>query len=251
MAITAQARRVMDRPRPVDGESARRHIRLAEDLPAPHGSSQPVLLRAFHPDPPSVEELQLVQKIFFLSSGEMPRVIVFSGVEEQDASETVCARTAEVLSCLVNESICLMDADVRDPRLHLRYDIDGSAHRGVSGAGGSSDEDPVRSANLWVLPASALRECHAGFAPTQIRGRLEAMRAQFGFVLICAPPLSTAAEGILLGQLADGIVLTVMARSTRREAALKVRRNLDLYNVRLLGAVMNEREGKTRKQSMA
>lgn len=238
MPITAQARRMMEPIQPAASEAPEPRIRFAEPLPTTHLPMHPVPLNGFIPEAPSVDELQLVQRMFFLSGDEVPRVIVFCGVEARDGVEVVCARTAEVLSCLMNETVCLMDANFHEPTLHRRYQIDASLRfRGA-------DADPKaagRGSNLSVLPAAALRDSRPGFAPAQVRDRLETLRRQFGFLLICAPPLSTAAEGFLLGQAADGVVLTVMARSTQRAAALKVRRNLELYNVRLLGVVMNER----------
>src|SRR5262249_37470233 len=50
----------------------------------------------------------------------------------------------------------------------------------------------------------------------------------------------TGAEGFLLGQISDGIVLTVLAHSTQRAVAKRVHHDLDLCNVRILGVAMQE-----------
>lgn len=210
-----------------------------------------VPLNGFVPEPPTLDELQIVQRVFFLAGDEIPRTVVFCSVEEGDGASAVCARTAEVLSSMVSETVCLMDANLRAPTLHLRYEIDESLeYRGAR----CSTGDPasrLRGPNLWVLPAAALKDSRPGFSPEQVRTRLGTLREQFGFLLMTAPPLSTAAEGFLLGQMADGVVLTVMAHSTRRAIAQKARRNLELYNVRVLGAVLNERPPKSRRVAMA
>lgn len=209
-----------------------------------------VPLNGFVPQSPTLDEMQIVQRVFFLAGDEVPRVVVFCGVEEGDAADSVCARTAEVLSSMVSETVCVMDANLRAPTLHLRYEIDDA----LEFRGNHSEGDPtnrLRGPNLWVLPAAALKDSRPGFSPDQVRTRLGALREQFGFLLIAAPPLSTAAEGFLLGQMADGVVLTVMAHSTRRVVAQKVRRNLELYNVRVLGAVLNERKSKPAHAAMA
>lgn len=215
-------------------------VHQAGAAPEPHFQVAAVPLNGFVPKPPTLEELQLVQRMFFLSGEGMPRVIVFCGVEAGDCAETVCARTGEVLSCLVNEPVCVMDANLRAPTLHLRYDIDDAdvSHAGVAQQPGR--EASPRDSSLWIIPAGALRECRPGFAPDSVKKRVSVLREKFGFLLIAAPPLSTAAEGFLLGQMADGVMLNVMAGSTQRAAAIKVRRNLELYNVRLLGAIVNE-----------
>jgi Mrp family chromosome partitioning ATPase len=58
--------------------------------------------------------------------------------------------------------------------------------------------------------------------------------------LIDSPPLNTYADGIALGQLADGLVLVLEANSTRREVALRVAEHLRAAQVRMLGAVLNK-----------
>ncbi len=210
-----------------------------------------VPLNGFVPEPPTLDELQIVQRLFFLAGDEVPRAVVFCAVEEGDGADAVCARTAEVLSSMVSETVCLMDTNLRAPTLHLRYEIDESLEfRGAN----CREGDPagrLRGPSLWVLPAAALKDSRPGFSPEQVRARLAPLREQFGFLLMTAPPLSTAAEGFLLGQIADGVVLTVMAHSTRRAVAYKVRRNLELYNVRVLGAVLNEHPSKSARAAMA
>lgn len=209
-----------------------------------------VPLNGFVPEPPTLDEMQIVQRVFFLAGDEVPRVVVFCGVEEGDGADSVCARTAEVLSSMVSEAVCVMDGNLRAPTMHLRYEIDDTLEfRGARGEGDPASR--LRGPNLWVLPAAALKDSRPGFSPEQVRTRLGSLREQFGFLLIAAPPLSTAAEGFLLGQMADGVVLTVMAHSTRRAVAQKVRRNLELYNVRVLGAVLNEPPSKSPHAVMA
>lgn len=202
----------------------------------------PVPLSGFLPEPATPDELQLVQRIFFLSGDEAPRIVVFCGVQRGDEASMVCARAAEVLSSMVSDTVCLIDADLRSPSLHLRYEIDNALRvRGQPRGGPAQEAARMRGPNLWVLPAAALKDARPGFSPDQVRTQLAHLRERFGFLLIAAPPLGTAAEGFLLGQVADGVVLTVSAHYTERALAQKVRRNLELYNVRLLGAVMTER----------
>lgn len=211
-----------------------------DEFPPAHLAVPAVPLHGFVPKSPSLEEMQLVQRMFFLSGEDIPRIIVFCGVEAGDGSETLCARTGEVLSCLLKESVCIMDANPRAPTLHLRYDIDDDGSAFGRRALDTSGDRTLMEPNLWVLPAGSQHECRSEFAPDQMRQRLTVLREKFGFLLVSAPPLAKAADGYLLGQMADGVVLSILARSTQREAAIKVRRNLDHYNVHFLGAVLNE-----------
>ncbi len=71
--------------------------------------------------------------------------------------------------------------------------------------------------------------------------RVMELRNEFDYVLIDSAPMNTNAEGALLGQLADGLVLVLEANSTRREAAVRITESLRSSNVRVLGAVLNKR----------
>ena len=59
--------------------------------------------------------------------------------------------------------------------------------------------------------------------------------------MIDSPPLSTYSDGIVLGQLSDGVVMVLEANSTRREAALRVAEGLRARQIKVLGAVLNKR----------
>jgi polysaccharide biosynthesis transport protein len=188
----------------------------------------------------SAEELRLVQHLFFLSGIKGPRLVVFSGVEPDDGAVPVCARVGEVLASLVRQPVCLIDADTSSPSLHWRYNIENVA--GFANSRPTLWKDRachIDGRNLWVLPAGTPLTNRPILFPGNIRDGLKTMREQFGYILIGAPPLSLSAEAVLLGQIADGVVLVVKARSTRRTLALKARKNLDIYDVRVLGAVLN------------
>lgn len=77
--------------------------------------------------------------------------------------------------------------------------------------------------------------------PDLVRSRIAELREHFGYVLICAPPVNLSPDAILFGQFADGVVLVVKANSTRRATAVKVKESFEASNVRLLGAVLNDR----------
>ena len=63
----------------------------------------------------------------------------------------------------------------------------------------------------------------------------------FDFVLIEGPPLKDFGVSLVLAHLVDGIILMVEANSTKRELAQQVRTELENSNVRILGAVLNNR----------
>jgi succinoglycan biosynthesis transport protein ExoP len=67
------------------------------------------------------------------------------------------------------------------------------------------------------------------------------LREEFDYVLIDAPPLSSCSDAVLLGQMTDGVILVVEANSTRRETARTAKETFEGANVKLLGAILNNR----------
>ena len=93
--------------------------------------------------------------------------------------------------------------------------------------------------NLWFMPANAGLQWRLG---ASMRMYLEDVRREFEYSIVRAPSLSTSEEAWALAEWADGLVLVVSARQTRRASAIKIRQMLTEARVRVLGAVLSERE---------
>jgi len=86
---------------------------------------------------------------------------------------------------------------------------------------------------------SEVRDPLTLLASEAMSSRLLELRQQFHYVLVQVPPLSGNPQTLLLGKLADGVVMILEAHSTRREAACRAKQDLDAAKVHLLGAVLN------------
>jgi succinoglycan biosynthesis transport protein ExoP len=59
-------------------------------------------------------------------------------------------------------------------------------------------------------------------------------------VIFDSPPTSAVTDPVVVGHLADGVVLVVRAGRTTREAASFARRQIDDAKARLLGCIVNQ-----------
>ena len=194
------------------------------------------------------ETMKLVQNVFLLRGEESPRVVIFAGIDPGNGCSSICAHVADILAGQKIGSVCMVDANLRTPALPEIYGV--SNHYGLTDA--LSKKGPirdftkiVRSDNLWLLSCGSLAPETAD-SPTMLnsetmKARISELRKEFDYVLIDSAPLNTYSDGVVLGQLADGMVLVLEANSTRREAAAKVTENLRAAQVRILGAVLNKR----------
>jgi capsular exopolysaccharide synthesis family protein len=190
------------------------------------------------------ESLKLVQSLFLLG-GAPRRVVLFAGVDSRSGCSFICVDAATTLSQNTSGSVCLVDANFRAPSLPEAFGT--TNHYGL--ADSLRTEGPVRlfakplmPRNLWLLSCgSAANEATTLLNSEQMKNRIQELRNEFDYVLVDAPPLSTYADAVALGQLADGVVLVLEANSTKREAAVRVAENLRAANVKILGAVFNKR----------
>jgi hypothetical protein len=200
------------------------------------------------------EALKLVQHLFLqCTESESPRTVTFAGVDSEEGSRRVAYYAAEILADSIPGSVCLVDTALEAPQLAR---VHSERRRRVRRAGGRHPESerellpedpPVRPGaqrlgprNLWLLPCKscALRP---RLDSIRVKTWVLQLRAEFDYVLFNAPPVIGDGMAGILGAISDGLVLSIEAGSTRREVACKAKEILELANVRLLGAVLNNR----------
>ncbi len=193
----------------------------------------------------SEEALRLVQHVFLLQTQEPPRVVVFAGVDHGNGCSRICAAVAQTLARNDCGRVCLVEANFRSPGLPALFGVPN--HYGLTeallGEGPIGNFiKPLQQENLWLLSSGMLGGDSPGLlASDNLRARIEELRMEFDFVIVDAPPLKRYADGVVLGQLSNGIVLVIEANSTRREAAAAAADDLRSAKLPILAAVLNKR----------
>ena len=211
------------------------------DLPPNDGGRHRMDLRGPHLE----ETVKLVQRVFVFPNSRAPKVVVFSSVDEDNSSSEICSRVGQVLATQVSGSVCLVDANLREPSLHRLLEV--SKFPGLTDAAvkpGPIKDFAVRIAggNLWLVPfGSSAAETSELFASDRLGSRMLELRKEFDHVLIDASSVSSSSDAILLGQMAEGVILVIEANSTRRETARTAKGAFEGAKVRLLGAILNNR----------
>jgi Mrp family chromosome partitioning ATPase len=212
-----------------------------EPAPLPQKAPPAIPLKKTPPDP---EIAKLVQRLFSQTSkGSGPKVVSFSGITRGDRSSWICARAGEALAEHVDTSVCIVDANLLSPQLHDHV----KAGNQIGLADALTNKDSIRSfatqlcsGNLWLISAGLMKPNL--YSPAErCRARFDELRQEFNYILISAPPFTRITEAILMGQLADGIVLIVEANQTRRESVRQVKKSLETAQVQLLGSVLDQR----------
>lgn len=241
-------------------EAGRMHELVQSPVEQPHAASRviaeatpevaPVPTADTYPAAPSLEMsgairdeiTKLVHKLFLPSQG--PRRVVFSSTEPASGSTWMCARAALILALQGRGSVCVVDGNLRAPRLHEEFGLEN--HNGLSDA--LLGSNPLRehayrlSQNLWLLSCGSSPEAAlTALVSDRMRSRVNELRTAFDYVLVDAAPLNACNDAIVLGGFTDGILLTLKANASRREVARRALHEVRSAKVPVLGAVLNQR----------
>ncbi|HXH50631.1 MAG TPA: CpsD/CapB family tyrosine-protein kinase [Terriglobia bacterium] len=190
------------------------------------------------------ELIKLVQRIFLLDHNQR-RMVMFTAVENSTGCTSICAGAAETIAAQVDAPVCVMDANLRRPALHLCFGMENL--RGLTDAvfkpGPISQyTQKLPGSNLWLLPCGSMAsQLSAVIKAEHLQARINELRKEFAYILIDSPPVSEHTDAILLGRLTDGAVLVLESNATRREVARIAKEDLEAAQVRVLGAVLNKR----------
>jgi len=169
---------------------------------------------------------RLVRQLFSFSAVPPIRQVVFSAVGQDSDVPGICRSVGRVLAEERFEDVALAGG-CAEPR-------------------GDGHNLPLKQIatrmqrNLWLLPPVWCAEENIGSA--SLHKYLGVIRAEFEYSILAGPPAGESDEAMAMAQFADGIVLVLSARNTRRATARKVKQTLVEARVRLLGTVLSDRE---------
>lgn len=173
-----------------------------------------------------------------------------------DQHSTIAANLAAALA-LAGDTVILVDANLRNPRLHHYF----GAHNdsGLAdwlAADNPATFTPLQSTSiegLRLLPAgSAAKLGRSGSTPADHLGSalfvtmLDRLCDEADFLVFDAPPLSEVGDALAVAARTDAVLLLVRSGRTKRTAAQHAKESLDRIGARILGAVLTDSGGRFR-----
>ena len=179
----------------------------------------------------------LVRMVFSPSAPRPVRQVVFAAVDASTDVRNLCMSVAETLALETLGDIAVLGGyaqitrdDLHNPEFAGRVQKSASLHQSAT---------HLRS-NLWLLPARQ-SQFDSSIAANG-HSYLEEIRKEFEYSIVAAQSAEESGEALGMAQLADGIILVLSARNTRRATARKVKERLEQSHARLLGTVLSDRE---------
>lgn len=171
------------------------------------------------------------------------RTLMVTSPTPAEGKSTVSANLAVTFAQQGVQTL-LVDCDVRHPGQDSIFGVDRrpgltdwvSARNLFSECVRKTEVD-----NLWLLPAGALPWNPVEFlGGERMRSALHALREKFDMVVLDVCPVLAAADPLVLGVMADGVIMVVRADRTQRAAAKQAMDKLTRVGARVAGVVVND-----------
>jgi Mrp family chromosome partitioning ATPase len=204
-----------------------------------------------HPEPSALQLLVDLPGISDIVWGTVTRLantraqtsVLFTAAEKGAGTSVVAAATAMGLARHERLPVCLLETNFRRPSLAGYLDLE---HTGLSDVldGRAELEDclqePRGCSGLLVLPAGSPREPVSGeFTTDRLTSIIARLEQRCHYLVLDAGPLLENVESRSLLRYADGVLLVLRARATRRTDAERAHEILVESGTPILGSIFN------------
>jgi len=179
------------------------------------------------------------------------RVLVITSIEAMEGKTTVLTNLG-MAAAERRQRVLLIDGDLRRPRVHKLVNLANTwgladllqrgdlAHFAMT-APLDRLAQPTGLSNLWALPSGGVDDASHGLLySADVNALLRRLRREFDLILIDTPPMMLYADGRVLGQMSDGVVMVVRANTRSREELQTAYARLLQDQIPLLGTILND-----------
>jgi Mrp family chromosome partitioning ATPase len=193
--------------------------------------------------PPALKDLfmKLQAQINIALPEASSRVLVVTGAQENAGASTIAWWLATCLARTPGRKVLFVDGKLQSPELGDDAVTDGFVD---VLQGTASLEDAVVALGPGAPDVLGVGHCER-FASTNVgRGEVastfNAMRDQFDYVVVDAPPAGTSPVGLLWAEAANGCFLVIESEKTQRDIARTATDRLRACGANVLGVVLNK-----------
>lgn len=179
---------------------------------------------------------------FLLQSDEKKKKILFTSADKNEG-KTLCISNIALELSKKKKKVLLIDLDLRNPR--LTTEMGKKTLQGVT--------EIVQKEVPWESVVVSLNQDHLYFLPTgslplnplellhskKFAHLMSEVEKVYDYVFIDTPPVTLIADGLVIAQLCDGIVLIVREGETRIQVVNEAKKLLEQTGTPLLGAILN------------
>jgi capsular exopolysaccharide synthesis family protein len=188
----------------------------------------------------------LKTKVLTRSAGKTIKTILVTGTAHGGGTSTTAANLGTSLAGDSRSSVLLVDANLRTPGLH-RFFKSGS-FKGMSELLDVRGEKSfgfkkVGENELYLFPCGVKRSKSDGYFESERFAQfLQNVRNSFDYVIFDSAPITGFPDTQSLCARVDGVILVVTYDRTRRQVALRAKKELEEAGANILGVIINRRK---------
>ncbi|AFY74723.1 capsular exopolysaccharide biosynthesis protein [Synechococcus sp. PCC 7502] len=196
-----------------------------------------------NPRAPASEAYRMLQtSLRFLNSDRQIKAIVITSSVPGEGKSTVSANLAVAIAQL-GKRVLLVDVDMRRPSQHKIWGLGNASGLSNILVGETQLETVLESVvpNLDILSSGVLPPDPLTLIDSQHMTNLigDWSRA-YDYVILDTPPVLAVADAIVLGRIADGVLIVARPEVLDSGAAIRTRAILDQSELNILGLVIND-----------
>ncbi|HEX2660070.1 MAG TPA: CpsD/CapB family tyrosine-protein kinase, partial [Polyangia bacterium] len=181
--------------------------------------------------------------LMFLSPDHPLKSLVVTSPGPEEGKTTTAINLA-ITMAQAGGKVLLVDTDLRRPRIHRAFGLKNNLGLSNAVVGEKTLNEVIFAShvpNLDICPCGPIPPNPAELLHTnRFKDIIAECGRRYDRVIFDSPPTSAVTDPVVVGHLADGVVLVVRANHTSREAAAFARRQLDDAKARLLGCIVNQ-----------
>jgi len=190
------------------------------------------------------KELQI--KIQAKYAKEDLKTILFTGISKDVGCSSIAAGYAICLAKAFRKKVLLIDANYRSPALQRYFDSDINELKELL----LIEEDMLNhwgentDGNLQVISCNGDESLGIGnlFSSKQFEEILNRAKEKFDYIIFDSAPAGTTPEILMLAKQVDGVILVLSSGKTKKEVALKTKKELESIHANIIGTVLNRRK---------
>ena len=180
--------------------------------------------------------------LMFMNPDRPYRRMLVTSAAPAEGKTTVAVSIAVSLA-QGGQRVCIIDCDLRRPRLHRIFDRAGDIGLMNAILGEATIEEvakPTIVPNLWCIPCGPIPPNSADVVSSEkFRRLLDDVSARFDRVVLDSPPIIAVTDSAIASTLVDGVIFVVRAFKTSVNLCRSGLRTLQDVDAPIAGAVLN------------